>query len=264
MRKFKFESIAKILLVTGNKEDADVLTEIVSSTFDIIYAYDDVRALATLMNGQNSFSTIIVDEKNAVPLLRTIRKNPILKSLPVIISIESNNYDIDDELLDLDVIYFLKKPYNKNQVISRIKNTVQLYEASKAITELERDELTDVLAKNNINMKAISLADTSDFGIARIIVDNPDEVAKMLEENEYLVKITSVIAIEIPDESGSLSRILKLLAENNRNVEYMYGFTGRKTSLACMIIRCTDIPETERVLDKSGIRMMSQAEIEQL
>lgn len=74
MRKFKFESIAKILLVTGNKEDADVLTEIVSSTFDIIYAYDDVRALATLMNGQNSFSTIIVDEKNAVPLLRTIRK----------------------------------------------------------------------------------------------------------------------------------------------------------------------------------------------
>ena len=113
-------------------------------------------------------------------------------------------------------------------------------------------------------MKAISLADTSDFGIARIIVDNPEEVAKMLEDNEYLVKITSVIAIEIPDESGSLSRILKLLAENNRNVEYMYGFTGRKTSLACMIIRCTDIPETERVLDKSGIRMMSQQEIEQL
>lgn len=125
-------------------------------------------------------------------------------------------------------------------------------------------ELTDVLAKNNINMKAISLADTSDFGIARIIVNNPEEVAKMLEDNEYLVKITSVIAIEIPDESGSLSHILKLLAENNRNVEYMYGFTGRKTSLACMIIRCTDIPETERVLEKSGIRMMSQQEIEQL
>ena len=74
-------------------------------------------------------------------------------------------------------------------------------------------ELTDVLAKNNINMKAISLADTSDFGIARIIVDNPEEVAKMLEDNEYLVKITIIMVNHhIIEESLNLK---------NKNIKYL-------------------------------------------
>ena len=204
MRKFKFESIAKILLVTGNKEDADVLTEIVSSTFDVIYAYDDVRALATLMNGQNTFSTIIVDEKNAVPLLRTIRKNPILKSLPVIISTESNNYDIEDELLDLDVIYFLKKPYNKNQVISRIKNTVQLYEASKAINELERDELTGLYTRQAFLHKAEEIRNCSpgrNFCIIAFDFDNFKSTNTLYGEkkcNDFLAYTAHALMEKVP------------------------------------------------------------------
>ena len=82
-------------------------------------------------------------------------------------------------------------------------------------------ELTDVLAKNNVNMRAIMLADTSDFGIVRLIVDNPDETAKLLEQNDYVIKANGVIAIQIPDEAGSLNSILKLLGQNGRNVEYM-------------------------------------------
>lgn len=122
-------------------------------------------------------------------------------------------------------------------------------------------ELTDVLAKNNINMRALSLADASDFGIARIIVDNPDEVAEVLKANDYIVKSTKVIAIEIPDESGSLNKILKLLAENGRNLEYMYGFTGKKTNTACMIIRCTDNDATVEILQKANIHLISQQEL---
>ena len=122
-------------------------------------------------------------------------------------------------------------------------------------------ELTNVLATHNISMRALCLADSSDFGIARLIVDNSEQVQAALERSHYLVKVTPVIAIEIPDESGSLNKILKVLADNGRNVEYMYGFTGRKTNSAYMIIRCTDIPETERVLEKAGIKMMNQDEL---
>ena len=122
-------------------------------------------------------------------------------------------------------------------------------------------ELTNVLATHNINMRAMSLADTSDFGIARIIVDNVEQVMGALERSHYIVKSTPVIAVEIPDEPGSLNKILKILADNGRNVEYMYGFTGRKTNSAYMIIRCTDVAETEKVCEKNGIRMIGQDEL---
>ncbi|MCR5401443.1 MAG: amino acid-binding protein [Treponema sp.] len=122
-------------------------------------------------------------------------------------------------------------------------------------------ELTNVLAEHKINIRAMNLADTSDFGIARLIVDNPEQVQAALERSAYIVKISPVIIVEIPDESGSLNKILKILADNGRNVEYMYGFTGRKSNSAYMIIRCTDVAETEKVFEKNGIRMVSQEEL---
>ncbi len=125
-------------------------------------------------------------------------------------------------------------------------------------------ELTEILAKRNINMRALCLADTNDFGIARIIVDDPENVANILKEEEYIVKASNVIALEIPDETGSLNKILKILGENGRNVEYMYGFTGRKTNCAFMVLRCTDIPKTEQVLDSNGIRMLNQDELKNI
>lgn len=122
-------------------------------------------------------------------------------------------------------------------------------------------QLTEVLAENKVNMRALMLADTSDFGIARIIADDAEKVAEILKMRDYIVNVTGVIAIVIPDESGSLNKILKLLGENGRNVEYMYGFTGRKTNMACMILRCTDIQKTEEILEKNGIHTISQDEL---
>lgn len=122
-------------------------------------------------------------------------------------------------------------------------------------------KLTQTLAKSDISLRAISLADTSDFGIARIIVDDVDLTKQILEEKDFLVKVNPVIAVEIPDAPGSLNHILTILADNKRNLEYMYGFTGRKANQAYMIIRTTDIPKTEEVLAKAFIRMVDQSEI---
>lgn len=125
-------------------------------------------------------------------------------------------------------------------------------------------ELTEVLAKNEINLRALSLADSSDFGIARIIVDNADVTAKILTDNGFVVKATPVIGVEIPDNAGSLNHILTILAKAGRNIEYMYGFTGKKSNQAYMIIRCTDNDKTEKVLSDNFIRMIDQTEIVEL
>lgn len=124
--------------------------------------------------------------------------------------------------------------------------------------------LTDIMAKNNINMRAMMLADTSDFGVARFIVDDSERAEEIIKNADYIVKTTGVIAIQIPDEPGSLNKILKLLADNGRNIEYMYGFTGKKTNSACMIIRTTDIPKTEEVLQKAGISLISQDKLKDI
>jgi hypothetical protein len=95
-------------------------------------------------------------------------------------------------------------------------------------------------------------------------VDDPVPVQAALERSAYIVKTTPVIALEIPDEAGSLNHILQILADGGRNVEYMYGFTGRKTNAAFMVIRTTDVQKTEEVLAAAGIRTVSQAEVPQL
>ena len=204
MRKFSFDKISKILLIESNKEDADTLFNIVSSDFEVISTYDGTDALAILLNGQNTFSTIIVDIKNALSILRTIRKNPILKSIPVIISTESANPDVEDEFLDLEVIYFLRKPYNPTRVINRIKNTVQLFEAHKAIIELERDELTGLYTRQAFLHKAEEIRNsnpTKNFCIIAFDFDNFKSTNTLYGEkkcNEFLAYTAHKLMEKVP------------------------------------------------------------------
>ncbi|MBP3710456.1 MAG: amino acid-binding protein [Treponema sp.] len=121
--------------------------------------------------------------------------------------------------------------------------------------------LTETLAAHNINMRALSLADTADFGIARIIIDNADNAVTLLRENNYIVKATPVLAFEIADEAGSLHKILALLEKSGQNIEYMYGFTGLKTNRAYMIVRATDAMAAEKALADAGIHLISQNEL---
>jgi hypothetical protein len=107
-------------------------------------------------------------------------------------------------------------------------------------------EVVDVLAKNGIDMKALSLADMSDFGILRLIVDDPEETRRILKEAGFTVDKTRVVAVEVPDRPGGLSETLHALRRSNINVEYMYSAARRTGDRAIIIFR---FDETGRALD---------------
>ena len=125
-------------------------------------------------------------------------------------------------------------------------------------------ELTDVLSQNEIDMRALSLAEAADFGIARAIVDNTYKASTVLKDAGYVFSITKVIAVVIPDELGGLSRVIRLLGENEVNVEYMYAFTTPKKGKACMILRVQDNTKAIEVLQKGGVCPVCQDKLMEL
>ena len=121
--------------------------------------------------------------------------------------------------------------------------------------------VTDVLARHNIDMRALSLAETTDFGIARLIVDDVFATATVLRDAGFVYNMIPVVAVNIPDEPGGLNRILGLFADANINVEYMYAFIGGKADRAYMIFRVQDDQKADAVLRENGIESASQEEI---
>ena len=122
-------------------------------------------------------------------------------------------------------------------------------------------EFTDVLSENHINMRALSLAEASDFGIVRVIVDDVFNTSTVLKDHDYVISITKVLAVEIPDEPGALSRVIHVLGESGINVEYMYAFTASRKDSAYMIIRVEDNKKAVEVLEKNGIRPICHEEL---
>lgn len=120
---------------------------------------------------------------------------------------------------------------------------------------------TEVLRQNSINMRAMSIAEAPDFGIARIIVDDPYRAVCVLKEAGYVLSITPVLAVGIPDEAGSLFRILNILGENGINVEYTYAFTSRAKDRAYMIFRVADNDKAIDVLSRNDIQLICQDEM---
>ena len=116
-------------------------------------------------------------------------------------------------------------------------------------------QITGILAENNIDLRALSVADSADFGIIRMIVDRPDEVAVVLKENKVTVTLTDVIAVRLPDKPGALNHLLDLLAENRVSVEYLYAFvTPSETGAACVVVRADDPEKAGDVLRVNGYR----------
>lgn len=125
-------------------------------------------------------------------------------------------------------------------------------------------ELTDILSQNNIDMRALSLAEAADFGIVRLIVDDIYNASTVLKDADYIISVTKVLAVEIADEPGALSRAITVLGENDVNIEYMYAFTTRKKGVAYMIFRVEDNDKAIKVLQQNGIRPVCQDELENL
>jgi hypothetical protein len=112
----------------------------------------------------------------------------------------------------------------------------------------------DLLAQNNIDIRALSLADTSDFGILRLIVDKPEEGKKILSEAGIVVRVTNVLSLTMEDTPGGTLGVLRLLAERGIGVEYMYAFAGKNDGEAYMIIQADDLEAAEEILSSGGFR----------
>lgn len=125
-------------------------------------------------------------------------------------------------------------------------------------------EVTTVLHRNNIDIRALSLADTTDFGILRLIVNEPDKAYEVLKEAGLTVSLTNVMAIGVKDQPGGLSVALNALNEEGVSVEYMYAFIGRKENTAFVILRADNSEKAVDVITKAGIDVLSSKEIFEL
>ena len=122
-------------------------------------------------------------------------------------------------------------------------------------------EVTNILGKADINIRALSLADTSDFGILRLIVNDPDKAVAILKENHFTVNETEVLAIEVDDKPGGLSKILDILEQSELNVEYMYAFVEKETDKAILVYRFDETDKAVSVLQGKGIRILTGEEV---
>ena len=118
---------------------------------------------------------------------------------------------------------------------------------------------TSVLAKHKINIRALSLADTNDFGIVRMLVDDVYEATNVLNEENFVAKFTPVLIYKISDETGSLDKLLKNFSDAEINIEYMYAFAGKKD--AYMIFRVSDTKKAESILNAKGLKSLTQEEL---
>ena len=125
-------------------------------------------------------------------------------------------------------------------------------------------ELTHLLGENKINIRAISLADTSDFGIVRLIVNDTEKAYQVLKKAELTATINNVIAVEVADKPGGLASVLAILQSAGQNVEYLYGFLERKTDKAIMIFRFDDMDAAANVLKERGVSLLSDQELRDL
>ncbi len=122
-------------------------------------------------------------------------------------------------------------------------------------------EITAVLADNDINIRALSVADTADFGILRLIVDKVELAKKVLKENGFTVGKTTVIAVEVPDRTGGLATVLAAIRDAGINVEYMYAFVNKTGENAVLIFRFEKMEEAIETLRREGFTILSKEQI---
>ena len=130
--------------------------------------------------------------------------------------------------------------------------------------ENKKGALADVLkclSDNNVSLRAMSIADTKDFGVLRLIVDDKDAAARALTEGEFVFSINDVVAAEAADVPGGLASVLKVLVDANIDIEYTYAFVVENGQRACAILRLSDTELGEKVLMEAGVPMVSEDDI---
>ncbi|WP_258360195.1 ACT domain-containing protein [Moorella sulfitireducens] len=124
--------------------------------------------------------------------------------------------------------------------------------------------VTRLLAEQGINIRALSIADTSDFGILRLIVNDPEQAYRALKEAGFTVSLTDVLGVEMPDRPGGLSNILSVLEEAGINIEYLYAFIGKGDNGALVIFRVEELDKAITILQQRGITVLEGEKIYRL
>ena len=124
-------------------------------------------------------------------------------------------------------------------------------------------ELTQLLADKGIDMRALSIAETTDFGIARLIVDDAFKAAQVLREGQFIAQFSDVLAFAVPDEPGGLYHLLSEFNAARVNIEYMYAFLSGEQGRAYMIFRVTGTEAAEKALTARGLQSLTLEEIEE-
>ena len=124
--------------------------------------------------------------------------------------------------------------------------------------------VTDAIAKAGVDIRAMSVADTNDFGIFRLIVTDVDKAKKALDEANAFVSITEVVGVAVQDEPGALAKVVKILADQNINIEYMYAFINFSKQFAYVLLRVAENDEAERILTENGIKLVTEEDMSKL
>ena len=125
-------------------------------------------------------------------------------------------------------------------------------------------DVLKILAKENINISALSLADTTNFGILRLIVDNPKKAKLILQMEDMIVKINEILAVGINDQPGGLAKVLDILAKGKVAIEYMYAFTGHNKDNATVVFKTNDLEKAYDCLKLNDIPLISAEDINQV
>ncbi len=121
--------------------------------------------------------------------------------------------------------------------------------------------MTNILKDNNIDIRALSIADTKDFGILRLIVNDPDKACSVLKDADCTVTITNVLAVGVDDNPGGLAKVMDTLYANTISVEYMYAFVSKSDDIAYVILRVADNKKAAEILENAGIKLLTSQEI---
>ena len=140
-------------------------------------------------------------------------------------------------------------------------NQLSIFVENKAGTVAE---ITKSIANAGVSIRALSVADTQEFGILRLIVSDVEKAKEALHQNDCVVSVTKVIGVEIPDVAGGLSEVLELMSENNINVEYLYAFITISGKHAYVVLRVEDNEKAAKILTEKGVKLVNQADIDSL
>lgn len=122
-------------------------------------------------------------------------------------------------------------------------------------------EVIEELGSKGVDLRAMSIADTSDFGILRLIADKPAQALEVLREADCITSVTKVLAVEIEDSPGSLAKVLRILSNAGLSIEYVYAFIAHQAGKAFVIIRVEDNEKAAVVLAENGVKLATGGEL---